>query len=536
MSAFVNPFVSGRHPRVVAFAIWIAVAAALLAAVGWFARAQLQESLTQEAKAELAHFDKLHASVTFAFAELHSTATAEPCSAEFMRELRRVAFQPDGLNEFIYAPSGMVTCSTSIAAAQTPLSLGAPDIDESEGAGFDIWIDKRLDTVGLAGVEGTVVHLDPFAIVVPAQTLSTAHSAWIKKELVLALPGGKSRPLSGDAGTFATASGVAETPAPATMLHAVACGTEHRHCVALGADVLDIAAKWQTEVILAIALIAFYAVWPASVLHRALQSYWSLEARFTRNLSKDSIVCAYQPILDLRTGEISGCEVLARWRDVDGTIVPPDRFIDIVAQSGHTLAFTRMVAERAFEELSEQLPDKTKLQINFNIFPRDLDSEKLKETFSSFETQRDRFMIALEIVESDALGIEKAQGEIEALGRHGFKTYIDDFGSGYSSIHRVASLAIHGVKLDRSFAMAPSESLMARMLVHAVDMIGSSGREIVVEGVETQDRLDLLAATGRVSYVQGYLVSRPLTIQRFSEFLADHDRSRFVGGGKMAAA
>jgi EAL domain-containing protein (putative c-di-GMP-specific phosphodiesterase class I) len=100
----------------------------------------------------------------------------------------------------------------------------------------------------------------------------------------------------------------------------------------------------------------------------------------------------------------------------------------------------------------------------------------------------------------------------------------------------VASLAIHGVKLDRSFAMAPSESLMARMLVHAVDMVSSSEREIVVEGVETQERLDLLVATGRVTYVQGYLISRPIPIGRFAEFLEAHDASAFVGDDRRAAA
>jgi sensor c-di-GMP phosphodiesterase-like protein len=316
----------------------------------------------------------------------------------------------------------------------------------------------------------------------------------------------------------------------------VVCGETHAYCVAARADVAEIALDWRRELLLAMALIAFYAIWPASVTHRALGRFWSLEHRFRRNLSKESVVCAYQPILDLRTGEISGCEVLARWRDVDGSIVPPDKFVEIVARSGQTLAFTRVVAERAFEELTRTLPQDIRLQVNFNIFPRDLDSEKLGEVFRSFESERDRFPLALEIVESDALAVDNAQREIEALARRGIRTYIDDFGSGYSSIHRVASLAIHGVKLDRSFAMAPSESLMARMLVHALDMVGSSGREIVVEGVETQDRLDLLIETKRVAHAQGYLISRPLSIERLAEFLAKHDAGAALTGGARAEA
>lgn len=535
MSAFVNPFVSGRHPRAVAFVIWLAVAAVLLALVAWFCRDQLQGSLKREAAAELTQFDTLHSNVTLAFAELERTATAVPCSVEFMRELRRVAFRPDGLNEFIYAPGGMVTCSTSITLAQTPRSLGTPDVDQEGPDAIDLWLDRHLDSVGLPGMQGSVALREPFAVVIPRQTLGATHSSWMKKELVLSNPAGKVWPLGGDAGTFARATKTAEGGASPSALHAVACGTAHGYCIAVEADVSAIAAQWHAEIMLAVALIAFYAIWPASVLNRAFGSYWSLEQRFSRNLTADSIVCAYQPILDLKTGAISGCEVLARWRDVDGSIVPPDKFVSIVARSGRTQAFTRMVADRAFAELSEALPADARLQINFNIFPRDLDSEKLRETFAAFAGARERFTLALEIVESDELGVDKAQGEIEALARHGIRTYIDDFGDGYSSIHRVASLAIHGVKLDRSFAMAPSESLMARMLVHAVDMIGSSGREIVVEGVETQERLDLLAATGRVDYVQGYLISRPLPVTGLAEFLAAHEPSAFVGGQRAAA-
>lgn len=535
MSAFVNPFVSGRSPRAIAFLIWLAVAALMLALAAWFCRDQLKGSLEREAAAELTQFDTLHSNVTLAFAELDRTATATPCSDAFLHALRRVAFRPDGLNEFIYAPGGMVTCSTSITPAQTPRSLGAPDIDGDGPDGVALWLDRTLDSVGLPGMQGSVALREPFAVVIPRQTLGAAHSPWLEKELVLSSRAGTVWPLGGDAGTFAQATAAGAAGTPFSALHAVTCGTAHGYCVAVEADVSAIAAQWRTEIALAVALIAFYAIWPATVLHRALSAFWSFDARFSRNLTAESIVCAYQPILDLRTGEISGCEVLARWRDIDGSIVSPDKFVGIVARSGRTLAFTRMVAERAFAELSQGLPADTRLQINFNIFPRDLDSEKLRETFAAFEGARERFALALEIVESDALVVDKAQGEIEALARRGIRTYIDDFGDGYSSIHRVASLAIHGVKLDRSFAMAPSESLMARMLLHAVDMIGSSGREIVVEGVETQERLDLLAATGRVASVQGYLVSRPLPILRLAEFLAAHEADTFVGGRRAAA-
>lgn len=534
MSVLVKIFVSGRYRRFIDFTLWLIIAVALLAAAFLFARHQLRDSLKRDVAADLAQLDKLHQDVTSAFDVLDSEATAQPCSEEFLRQLRRVAFRPDGLNEFIYAPGGMVTCSTSISGTQRPLPLGEPDIPQVSPGSISYWIDTRLEHVGLLGMSGIVVHRDPFAIVIPLQTFRAGIDGAGEKELVAVGPNGHVWHVSGTRDLYQEA---AAAPDDGLMTaRETLCGKDHSYCITTKSNLASIMGEWQGEILIAIFLIAFYAVWPASTLQRWLNSYWSLPARFRRNLNIDSVICAYQPILDLRTGQISGCEVLARWRDVDGSVVAPDKFIDIVAHSGQTLAFTKMVADRAHLELSQALPAATRLQVNFNIFPRDLDSEELKSVFSAFDGDRERFQIALEIVESDALSVEVAEREIEALGRLGFRTYIDDFGSGYSSIHRVASLAIHGVKLDRSFAMAPSESMMARMLVHALDMVGSCDREIVVEGVETQERLDLLLESGRVAYAQGYLISRPLPIERLAEFLAKHDPAAFLAREAREAA
>ena len=250
-----------------------------------------------------------------------------------------------------------------------------------------------------------------------------------------------------------------------------------------------------------------------------LNRYWSFESRFNRGLSEQSIVVDYQPILDLRSDAIVGCEVLARWRDVDGTIVSPHQFIDIVARSGRTAAFTQMVADRAFAELSQQMPRDVPLQINFNVFACDFDSARLRAIYGKFLDEAERFKLAVELVEDHAIDFEEAQSTIQELAAAGVKTYIDDFGTGYSSIERVATLAVHGVKLDRSFAMSPPDSVMGRMLVQVIQMIKTSGRPIVVEGVETQARLKVLRATGMVDWVQGYVIARPLGIDDLVAFL-----------------
>ena len=167
------------------------------------------------------------------------------------------------------------------------------------------------------------------------------------------------------------------------------------------------------------------------------------------------------------------------------------------------------------------------------MFARDFESETLLRVFSKFAGRDSHLTVAVELVENDEIDFEKAQLAIEELGRAGIKTYIDDFGTGYSSIERVARLAVHGVKLDRSFAMSPPDSVLGRMLVQVIDMIKTSGHLIVVEGVETEARLNLLRSTGVVDYVQGYVLSRPLGIDEFVAFLSTHGTT---GSDKQLAA
>jgi len=516
--------------------IWALTTLALLAVGAVALRVQVRASLGNEVKGELGRFATLENNVTSAFAELKRTVRAEPCSTPFISELRRVAFKPDGLNEFMYAPGRIVTCSTSLNPMQGGSSLGSPNLVLAGEEGIALWVNKHLDDIGLPGMSGTVAYQEPFALVIPPQPSWEEKTSWARKEFVISGADGRTWHLGGEAGLFKAISKNGEGQGGLLDLHVASCGPSHVYCVAVKTDMADITHRWRAEIMLAVAFIGFYALWPSSMIYRSLERYWSLEQRFRRNLNTGSIVCAYQPILNLESGNIVGCEVLARWRDVDGSIVPPDQFIDIIARSGDTLAFTQMVVDRAFEELSSRLPEDMHIQVNFNIFPRDLDSGRLMELVSAFSANRDRFQVALEIVESDQVCIEHAQREIERLAAHGIRTYIDDFGSGYSSIHRVASLAIHGVKLDRSFAMAPNESLMARMLVHALEMLGSSGREIVVEGVETQERVDLLAETASGVHVQGYLISKPLSIDALARFLSEWDASRARPADQRAVA
>ena len=128
--------------------------------------------------------------------------------------------------------------------------------------------------------------------------------------------------------------------------------------------------------------------------------------------------------------------------------------------------------------------------------------------------------MAIEIVETDRINFEVAERLISRLREKGIRTYIDDFGAGYSNMENLARLSADAVKLDKSFALAPPHSLMAEMLDFAVKMAHAIGRSIVVEGVETAERLEhLLSLSAPVHYIQGYFISRPVDARSFAALL-----------------
>lgn len=529
MARLTNPFISGRHQSLISILIWLAIFVSGAALLAVFGIAQVRDMLRREISTEVAQLEGLSLSIRKAFGKLHADVTARPCSSEFRSQLRRVAFHPDGLSEFLYAPGGLAECSTTRQRFDPPVSFGPPDVSSDNDLGYALWVDRDLDFIGLQGIRGTIALSEPFALVIPIQTTEPSNSPWIRKELVLHVRHDNWWHTSGDHGVYKRHLARESDPGASSefgTLRQLSCDSQKLHCLAAEASLTELLAGSAPFAAFVVLMLGMLAASAASGAQSFLTQYWSLEARFKRNLDSESLICVYQPIMNLETGTISGCEVLARWRDVDGSIVSPDKFIRLIEQGGRTRQFTKMMIDKAYAELSAYIDGRTRLQVNFNIFPRDLDSAVLLEMFSSFTSAHGPFDVAVEIVETDTICMEDAQREIQALSLAGIKTYIDDFGSGYSSIHRVAALSVEGVKLDRTFAMAPNDSMMARMIVHALEIVKTSGRTIVVEGVEALDRLELLRHTKQVDYVQGYLISKPLPIDAFAQFLVSYVEPR----------
>src|SRR5690606_29351948 len=164
---------------------WLVTFAVVVAVSGWFAVDQAGRAMTYEARSTADHFVRLRTNLLSTFDAMHANLTAEPCSGGFQEQLRRIAYLPDGLNEFLYAPGGRARCSTSVQAFDGAVELGTPDIGRQGERGIAMWVDRDLSFVGLAGERGTIALSEPFAAIIPPQDAGFRGPDWMAMQAVL---------------------------------------------------------------------------------------------------------------------------------------------------------------------------------------------------------------------------------------------------------------------------------------------------------------------------------------------------------------
>jgi len=243
-------------------------------------------------------------------------------------------------------------------------------------------------------------------------------------------------------------------------------------------------------------------------------------------LAAEEIVPFVQPVVILATGEIVGCEVLARWLRKDGSVIPPHLFIPQIEQSGRARALTWMLLRRVLAEMSEVLRAAPGFTIAINVVPSHfLESgfaDELRALVSASGVEPGQ--IILELTERQELpDLTHAASIIAELASTGFAVAIDDAGTGHSGLTYVQSLGAKILKVDKFFIDAIETSHSARVLVEM--LVGAAhrlGMSLVAEGIERQSQLAWLEEIG-IEHGQGYLFGRPVPV---ASLLSDLNRLR----------
>ena len=235
-----------------------------------------------------------------------------------------------------------------------------------------------------------------------------------------------------------------------------------------------------------------------------------LEADLNRALIEGQIVPYFQPMVDLKTAQFIGFEVLARWLHPERGIIEPEVFIPIAQKTGLitdlTLSILRQAC-RAAALWSHPFP------IALNIDPEQLQDRWLPEKLLGVLTEQGFPSDRLEIeITEDALvaDFETARYVIASLRNHGVRIALDDFGAGSSSLAHLSQLSIDTIKIDRSFVQSIDRNPRSIVIIGAVIGLGHSlGMTIMAEGIETPDRAARLVELG-CDGGQGYLFARPV--------------------------
>jgi diguanylate cyclase (GGDEF)-like protein len=223
----------------------------------------------------------------------------------------------------------------------------------------------------------------------------------------------------------------------------------------------------------------------------------------------------YMPIVDGH-GKVTGCEALLRWTSPVLGRVTPDEFIPIAETTGLFSKIDWWVIDRAMSEHShirKLFGPETILCIN--ISSAELYTKSISDHFCECADRHgvDARMIEIELTETFAVKLgEQSRRNIEILRARGFRISIDDFGAGYTSVQQIIEYPAETIKLDRELVESLTRSAALPTLRALVALCHAQDMSVIAEGVDTTEKMALLAAAGCDLY-QGYLISRPLTLE-----------------------
>ncbi len=238
-------------------------------------------------------------------------------------------------------------------------------------------------------------------------------------------------------------------------------------------------------------------------------------AALARAEQQKNLLLVYQPIHDAKTGEMIAAEALLRQRRRSGDL----REASVIAQAAETraelFALDSWAMRTAFRNAA-QWP----IRISVNLSPRELETGDIAARLSRLaqEAGIDTRKIDLEITETSSIDKPDAMANaIAGLKELGVELWLDDFGTGHSSLEHLLRFPVDGLKLPGSFVRNLANDPRSRSVTRAlIELAHELRMNVIAEEVETRDQLDLLAGWG-CDFIQGFLFSKPMTSEEMEK-------------------
>ncbi len=257
-----------------------------------------------------------------------------------------------------------------------------------------------------------------------------------------------------------------------------------------------------------------------------------LETDLRRAVERNEFLIHYQPVVSLKAGEIVGFEALVRWQHPSRGLIAPSQFIPLAEDTGLIVPIGEWVLRESCRQMADwqrRFSQNPPLSISVNLSNRQL-TPGFTGTVEGIlkETGLDPSTLKLEITESTVIeNSERAAGLLNELRRMKVRILIDDFGTGYSTMNYLNKLSVDGLKIDRSFIKVINPSGEGLAIVRTILTLARNlGLDVIAEGVETSDQLELLRWLNG-EYAQGFYFHKPLEASRV-EVILGSDRAKLL--------
>lgn len=240
-------------------------------------------------------------------------------------------------------------------------------------------------------------------------------------------------------------------------------------------------------------------------------------------LDRDEFDIYYHPQIEIATGRILGLEALLRWNHPTRGLLTPASFLKLAEESGLMCAIGEWVLSRVCADIAKwQASGLHTGRVAVNLSAQQIEKDRSDERFLRF-IQDNHVLpgtIGIEITENSVMkDLDRTIGKLKSLREAGVEISLDDFGTGYSSLGYLQRLPIHSIKVDQCFVRDVTQHPGHASILSAITAMAEGLQlRLLVEGVETQDQLELLSRLGYKEY-QGFLFSQPLGREAISTLL-----------------
>ena len=252
------------------------------------------------------------------------------------------------------------------------------------------------------------------------------------------------------------------------------------------------------------------------------------------SLNRDEFTIHIQPKVRMKTGKIVGGEALVRWRHPEKRFIYPNEFIPILERTGYICTVDQHVWELVCKTIRAWIDKGIEpVPISINVSRIDILSCDVVRMLNYLINQYkiEKKYLKIEITESSYIEDAKIiRNTIEKLHMEGFTLFMDDFGSGYSSLNMLKELSIDIIKLDMNFLNFDNVDYKRGIgiLKSVINLVNEISIPIVMEGVETKEQVDYLQGMG-VRFAQGYYFYKPMPIEDFEQLLKNPDKVDYDG-------